>query len=173
MKILKLGVVLAIFGSISAGLIAYVNELTEPIIEERLEQEKYDSFSQLVSDAEFDEGFGNTVEFSHPIKNIISASRNGEIVAYIYNVIPKGFEGEVELLFAIDIESEQLLGMVVLNQAETPGLGARIIEEEFYTQFSGKSIAEEEMDFITGATITSKAVKTGRDAAIAHFNTIK
>ena len=44
--------------------------------------------------------------------------------------------------------------------AETPGLGARALEDDFRKQFIGKKIpvAIEEIDAITGATVTTTAV---------------
>jgi electron transport complex protein RnfG len=47
----------------------------------------------------------------------------------------------------------------ILNQNETPGLGARIIEPEFTRQFSNKDLsALNDIQAITGATISSRAV---------------
>jgi len=66
---------------------------------------------------------------------------------------------------------ETIVGLEVLDHQETPGLGARITEDEFLQQFNGKVVRPEllvvkeagddknKVDAITGATRTSNAVQ--------------
>jgi electron transport complex protein RnfG len=66
-------------------------------------------------------------------------------------------------MVGLNPEEEVLTGMTVLSHLETPGLGARIEEDWFKEQFKGKSIhdkfvAKQDIDAITGATISSNAV---------------
>ncbi len=76
----------------------------------------------------------------------------------------QGMWGEIRYAAGIDQEYK-LTGMTVLDQSETPGLGARIEEPWFKEQFQGLKAEEIELkkfggkiDTITGATTTSKAV---------------
>ena len=74
-----------------------------------------------------------------------------------------GFQGDIRMMVGLDTTSEKLTGMTVLSHLETPGLGARIEEAWFKEQFNGKSIldnfiAKEDIDAITGATISSNAI---------------
>jgi len=67
------------------------------------------------------------------------------------------------MMVGFNPESNTLTGMTVLSHLETPGLGARIQESWFQEQFKGKSaddpfIAKQDIDAISGATISSKAV---------------
>jgi Na+-transporting NADH:ubiquinone oxidoreductase subunit C len=77
-----------------------------------------------------------------------------------------GLWSNIEILLAVKENKENLYKMRVVSQAETPGLGARIVEEEFLTQFDGVEIRPEvklvkfsskpnEVDAISGATNTS------------------
>jgi len=49
---------------------------------------------------------------------------------------------------------------LIISQTETPGIGTRITETPFTSQFEGLAIdqVESEIDTLTGATISSKAV---------------
>ena len=81
-----------------------------------------------------------------------------------------GFQDVIQLIFGYDPASRQLLGMKVLESKETPGLGDKIEKDRaFVAQFGeaqpplvgvkkGKRSGPREVDMITGATISSKAV---------------
>lgn len=76
----------------------------------------------------------------------------------------------IEIIVAVGAEHEQLIGMRVISQAETPGLGGRISEAEFQRRFEGVDIkpavnvvkfaaASNEVDAIAGASKTSDALE--------------
>lgn len=81
-----------------------------------------------------------------------------------------GFQDVIQLIFGYDPQTRALLGMMVLESKETPGLGAKIEKDPaFVDQFrgaqaplvgvkKGKRSKPSEVDMITGATISSKAV---------------
>ena len=80
-----------------------------------------------------------------------------------------GFTEIVSLIFAFDPKSGQLLGMKVLEQKDTPGLGDKIQRDSnFVNQFAGavaplkgvkrRTGSAGEIDVIAGATIASRAV---------------
>ncbi len=82
-----------------------------------------------------------------------------------------GFQDLVRVIFGYDAESKTILGMLVLEHKETPGLGDKIVKDmEFVGQFAESSTpltgvkigagagSRDEIDMITGATISSRAV---------------
>lgn len=82
-----------------------------------------------------------------------------------------GFQDIINLIFGYDPTEGRLLGMKVLDNKETPGLGDKIVKDSsFVGEFVGVSVpligvgmgrakgAEGEIDIITGATISSRAV---------------
>ena len=98
----------------------------------------------------------------------------GEGAGGSISVIPMtgpGLWGEIEAVIGLDQSLKVLTGVDFTRQNETPGLGARISEEWFRKQFRGKTgpftmvpegtdgEGRNEFDAITGATITSTAVK--------------
>ncbi|MBF0544388.1 MAG: FMN-binding protein [Candidatus Riflebacteria bacterium] len=81
----------------------------------------------------------------------------------------KGMWGKIKIMIAYDAGKKQILGLDILSNSETPGLGTKITESEFLKQFQGLNAAKEivmaksksqdnEFDGITGATISSNAL---------------
>jgi len=81
-----------------------------------------------------------------------------------------GLWGTIEAAVGMDAALARFTGLAVIDQNETPGLGARIVEPWFWGQFKGKGAGlslvpegtkspdADKMDAITGATITTKAI---------------
>ncbi|MFH1683544.1 MAG: FMN-binding protein [Candidatus Margulisiibacteriota bacterium] len=82
-----------------------------------------------------------------------------------------GYQGQIKLMVGVNADFSKFTGMIVLEQLETPGLGAKIAESSFVNQFrelatrppieyvkSKKPEKPNEIQAITGATISSRAV---------------
>ncbi len=96
----------------------------------------------------------------------------GNVVGYAIPAAGPGFQDTIGLLYGYTPERKQVLGMEVLESRETPGLGDKIykdadfvgsfralsIEPEIVALKKGKRSQPNEIDAITGATISSKAV---------------
>ena len=88
-----------------------------------------------------------------------------------------GYSGTIETMVGIAPDGK-ITGIYILKHAETPGLGARIVEKSFTDQFIGKSLAKSkisvkkdggDIDQITGATISPRAVCLAvRQGLLAH-----
>ncbi|PKL49999.1 MAG: hypothetical protein CVV42_04885 [Candidatus Riflebacteria bacterium HGW-Riflebacteria-2] len=94
-----------------------------------------------------------------------------------------GMWAEITLLFAYDSTHRRIVGLRVLEQNETAGLGDRIGEEDFYGQFDELEAANgvemkairihgNQFDAVSGATITSRAVETLLNRALRHLAVI-
>lgn len=89
----------------------------------------------------------------------------GNVVGFAYVAEGGGFQGVIRIMVGVNPDEEVLTSIKVLSHSETPGLGARITEAWFQDQFKGKSVkdnfvAKEDVEAITGATISSDAVST-------------
>jgi Na+-translocating ferredoxin:NAD+ oxidoreductase subunit G len=96
---------------------------------------------------------------------------NGRTIGYAIIGAQPGFADVVNLIFGYDPVTKQLLGMKVLDNKETPGLGDKIVKDtSFVAEFrraatplrgvkhgAGKG-GKEEIDMITGVTISSRTV---------------
>jgi len=97
---------------------------------------------------------------------------SGELVGYGIPSEGAGFQDNIKLIYGYDIQNKRIVGMEVLESKETPGLGDKIIKDQgFLDSFKALSIEPEvlavkpgasqnpnEVDTISGATISSKAV---------------
>jgi Na+-transporting NADH:ubiquinone oxidoreductase subunit C len=92
-----------------------------------------------------------------------------------------GLWSQIDLLLAVNPDRESLYGLRVISQAETPGLGGRIAEEDFQAAFAGVDIRPKlrvvkfamtgnEVDAISGATRTSTAVEQIINQGIGHLD---
>lgn len=104
--------------------------------------------------------------------DIYEYKENGELKAYAFPVDGPGLWGSIEGYVAISKDYSTILGLTFITQSETPGLGGRIGEEEYLSQFrdldvSGSSKGQYvvynpapggNVDAIAGATLTSKSV---------------
>lgn len=95
-----------------------------------------------------------------------------------------GMWSEITLVFIYDTRSQQLLGMRVVEQNETAGLGSQITDEAFTDKFSGLTagngvamaaarVTSNQFDAITGATTSSKAVEKIMNKALLAMREIQ
>lgn len=109
---------------------------------------------------------------------------NGAETGYVFTTESKGYGGTVQVLTGID-EEGNVTGVAILSHSETPGLGANATKDSFLEQYqqsgpddgfsvikSGEKAAGQ-IDAITGATITSRAVTDAVNTALDLYKTVK
>lgn len=107
-----------------------------------------------------------------------SKDSSDDVVGYVINVTSnEGYGGSIS--FAMGVQKDGTLnGISFLSIAETPGLGMKADTDEFKNQFAGKkgdmlvytksgASAANEIDAISGATVTTNAVTNGVNAGLA------
>lgn len=167
--VLRLTLTLLLITAIVAALLSVVNGVTKPIID-KLTWEKTQKAIEAVLP-----GGGEEVEFTDST-GIVQTVYKGE-KGYAVQVAPVGFNGAITMMVGVDNEGN-VLGISVISQAETAGLGAVCADktskgETFRNQFIGMSgtlaVTNDggEVDAIASATITSRAVTVGVNAALA------
>jgi Na+-translocating ferredoxin:NAD+ oxidoreductase subunit G len=186
-EIARLSVVLTVICLAAGLLLAWVNHLTAQPIEETERRVKMAAIRKVLPP--FD---------NEPDQNIFAAEWNKErwtfyvgrktntyAGAAFETRSKKGYGGSITLIAGVNAEGA-LQAIEILQQKETPGLGAKIQDKAFTSQFRGKSIArtrwalkqdQGDIDSITAATISSRAVveavKTGLDAYLEHEERIR
>lgn len=136
--------------------------------------DKFENAEDLMAGADAVNGkYGNTVVDG--IYNGLDAS--GNLAGYIVNVTNKdGFGGEISACIGVDLDGA-VTGIEFLAINETAGLGMNAQEESFRAQYNGVVVdeftvtkngksADNEIEAISGATITSKAVTCAVNTAI-------
>jgi electron transport complex protein RnfG len=177
-KIMKLSVVLFVITALTGLILGGVYTVTLDPIREAKEKEKMAAFAETLPGAR---------DFTHIeckgdqsiIREINKGSSDGKTVGYNFTVTPKGYGGLIEMIVGIDAEG-RLMDIKILSHTETPGLGAKAAEPSFTRQFHEKAVrkllitknepvADDEVQAISGATISSSAVVVGVDAALDYW----
>jgi Na+-transporting NADH:ubiquinone oxidoreductase subunit C len=169
-KILMIVFVLVLGSILTAALVA-VNYVTTPVIERNEEIATKSSILRALNirfDPEnVEEVFAANVEAKQQNGTTYYLTKE-ENIAFPY--AGSGLWGPIEGIIAIQPDFQRLKGITIIRQEETPGLGSRITEADYLAQFEGKrftdglkmvqpgrSGADNEIDSITGATMTSDA----------------
>lgn len=172
-EIIKTGLILFLITALSAGLLAVVNAKTAPIIEKNELLKEQAAMQLVLPDAE---GFEAENLANGKMDKIVSAvykSKNN--AGYVVMTSPVGYGGEISM--AVGVTSDgKVSGVKVISNSETAGLGAKCTDSEWIGQFTGKTdgitvakgnAKDNQINAISSATITSKAVTAGVNSAIS------
>ena len=170
---------------IVAVLLALANQALKPRQEANILLDKQ---KQILGALKVDYSAGNPAEIYMVLVNdtlkygeqeVYVANLNGA-TKYILPLSGKGLWGGIGGYLALDADKNTIYGVNFNHESETPGLGAKIVELPFRQQFEGKHIrnaegavvsvavlkagkhaeGQEQVDAISGATITSSGVST-------------
>ena len=163
------GTLLAICIVVAAAL-AGVNAITAPVIEERNAAATQEAISAVLPG-----GFDSEITDYADASGIGSKVYPGE-AGYALEVGPGGFDNTITMMVGVDNEGK-VLGISIVNHTETAGLGAVAdadtpkgiaFREQFIGTSGSVSVTKDggTLDAITGATITSRAICAGVNAAL-------
>lgn len=172
--ILKPALILFVICLVVTALLAGTNLLTKDKIAEQSALEAEQSRKVVLSDADsFEEADGYYI-----------GKANNETVGYVFQTEAKGYGGAVKVMTGISADG-QITGVVILEHSETPGLGANAEKASFTDQFKqaapengitlvkNKAPSDGEIEAMTGASITSRAVTNAVNEAITKYNTVR
>ena len=176
--IVPIAVLLIICVGVTA-ILAAVNNLTKEPIAQQAQQKAEQARAVVLPNAEsFEQVSAELDGVSDAYKGI----KNGETVGYTFTASSNGYGGAVEVMVGIDSASGEISGVSILSQSETPGLGANAVKSEFTDQYKQKAQEitviknaepkDGEIEALTGATITSKAVTSAVNNAVAAYEEI-
>ena len=184
---LRLVLTLSIICLVAGALLAAVDSMTREPIAEANRDKKLAALQNVLPDYD-----------NSPDANIVTVEHAGQtwtfqvalkdktfVGAAVETSSPAGYGGDISLMLGINAEN-QTQAIAILGQKETPGLGANIESDAFKGLFAKKDLATTqwavakdggEIDEITAATISSRAVteavKAAIDAFVANADTIK
>lgn len=166
--VLRLTLTLLIITSVVAALLAVVNGITAPVIAAANEEKIQQAIEMVLPGG----GEPMDVPEGFPLVSAAYASETG----YALQVTPSGFGDTITMMVGVDKDGN-VLKISIISHSETAGLGAVAAAstsagESFRSQFVGMSgnvsVAKDggEVEAITGATITSRAICEGVNAAL-------
>ncbi|MDC7294461.1 MULTISPECIES: RnfABCDGE type electron transport complex subunit G [unclassified Butyrivibrio] len=175
------GVLLGIVYQVTKDPIAYQDKLAQ----DKANQSVFAS-AQTFDDLDLDQAAADKVASAHSGVTIESVKEakdaSGASAGYVIQVKSKGYGDFIQYTVGITKEGN-INGISIISIAETPGLGMnaeKVVAPQFVdkqaTQFSvvknGQlSDAGTQIEAISGATITSRAVTEGVNAAVEYFET--
>ncbi len=184
-KIKMIGFVL-IFGVFWASALVAVDTMTGPRIEKYLlEKKRKKVLEALVIPYEAD-----TIETVFTA-NVTSEDIDGKTIytagdgSIAFEFAGPASQGPISGIIALSPDKEAIKGIAIIQQSETPGLGSRVLDSENLAKFRDKKVvpsllivaagtasADNEVDAITGATLTSKALEKNINKNVQETKTL-
>lgn len=181
-EIVKVGIILFLITAILAAILAFVNGVTAPLIEQNSLIAEQEAMKTVMPDAaEFEE-----TELTHDLtvvaeenggeisKAFIAKDSSGADMGVCVKTVTSGYDVGIETMTGVDKELT-VTGVDIISMNETPGLGANADKEEFRDQYEGKkddvnvvkaSPGDNDIQAIAGATKTSNGVTRGVNIAL-------
>ncbi len=191
-KLVKDALILTLITLVSGVALGFVHEITEEPIANAQAQQKAEAYMAVFPQAEAcvdQEGFDTAIAtevvaaegFTDDIDNCANAyDADGNLIGYVITVTSHaGYGGDITLIIGITNEGT-MNGYEITDISETAGLGMKSTEPKFADQFldlavqaltvvKSKPAADNEIEAISGATITSRAVTNAVNAAFTYF----
>lgn len=177
----RFALVLLIFGAVSGGVLAFSNNITAPIIEVRAKEASFGAYAELFTEADdfapIDETKLSEIMAENTfVQEVFEAKQGEEIIGYVFNIKSAGYGGDIITVAGFSTDGT-IVGIKVLENSETPGLGTVIADEPDYADsYVGKSLANDlvlaaspsadnEVQALSGATISASGVLAGVNGA--------
>lgn len=144
----------------ASAALAYTFSVTNPKIQ-KLKKEKEAASMRLI----FKDARRFETKKSKGLEYKIAFDGSDKSIGAIFTVLAKGYSTDpIGLL--VGVSDGKVVGIDIVEQKETPGLGSLITENWFKNQFKNKTLKDKiepkkDIDAITGATISSRAVANG------------
>jgi len=152
-EIIRYGLILSIICLVTTSFLAFVHSFTKAKIIERQDIETEKSLRELFLDAKNFELVKFDNDFYYKVYD-----DNNNLLGIAFKAKTKGYASEIEVLVGLK-ERGDIVGIKIISQNETPGLGSRITEKSFLDQFIGKNANDlSGVETISSATISSSSV---------------
>ena len=184
--IIKLTVTLFLTCMVVAGVLGWVNSITKDKIAAITWEKTVTAMKEVISADDFSDAMDLTDDMTAAataqggtLAAVYQAQSGGQPIGYAINVESSGSQGTISMMVGIDMDGA-VTGVSIVTNSETSGIGSKVMGNEPLTngtgvldQFIGKSAADgtlsvgSNVDAITGATVSTKGVTTGVNAALA------
>ena len=163
---------------IVTAALAGTNFITKDRIAQLNIQAEKDAMAEVIPASLYEKG---SIKVNGESKDYFVAKNGEEILGYIVTTVAQGYGGEVRVMTGVDSNGNIINVRILAADDETPGLGAKVKNKDFYNQYIGKSTgvglvknspAENDVVAITGATFSSSAVNTAVNEAVAIANNV-
>ncbi len=176
-EVLKLAVILTLICGVSAGTLEAVRNNLAPKIEMQNDLHVRGPALSALMQKPADQMLKNKIIFNwedHPYPIFFSGANGKTTKLAIEDIGKGGYGGNIVLMLGIDLDSDKLLGVEIINHSETPGVGSQIEKSSFKKQWNNLSAVNSinlksgggQVDGISGATYSSSAMINGSNSII-------
>ena len=186
--LLKLTVTLFLTCCVVAGALGAVNMVTEGPIADINKAKTEAAMKAVVADPD-NSTFSDALELTDEMTAAALAGGgtlteayevqvNGAPAGYALKVVASGSQGSIEMMVGLDADGA-VTGVSIVKHSETAGIGTKVADNELTAagvgvldQFQGMSAADgtlsvgSNVDAISGATVSSRGVTAGVNAAV-------
>ncbi len=198
-KIIKDALALTLITLVAGVALGAVYEITKDPIAKQEAQAKAEAYEQVFTDAaafeavEMDDTLTKTIRDqldqegykAQSIEEVMRAEdQSGETLGYAFTVVTsEGYGGDIQ--FSMGVQNDGTLnGISILSIGETAGLGMNADTPAFKDQFVGKQVEklqytkngatqDDEINAISGATVTTNAMTNGVNAGLCAFRVME
>lgn len=185
--IIRLTVTLLVTCVVVAAALGGVNAITEEKIDAINKEKTEIAMKAVVADpdsTEFSDPLPITDEMvaaagSVTLDSVYEALVDGQSTGHAIKVVASGSQGKIEMMVGVDAEGT-VTGVSIVKNSETSGIGSKVMTNMptasgvgVLSQFEGKSAADgtltvgANVDAISGATVSTRGVTNGVNAALA------
>ena len=181
-EILVPAIMLFVIAAVCTALLAGTNLLTKDKIAEIAVQTEMKAKSAVFESAK---SFSDEKTVTVNEKEYVyydALDEKGNVMGYVFSVTVKSYGGDLSAMVGISSETDKITGVEITAISDTPGLGMKVDSKDFLSQYvdRGGNIGvnknektDTEIQAISGATISSKAVTDAVNQAFSAYETIK
>ena len=198
-KIIKDALALTLITLVAGVALGGVYEITKDPIAKQEAQAKAEAYEQVFTDAAAFEEVEMDDTLIQPIRDQLdqegykaqsieevmrAEDQSGETLGYAFTVVTsEGYGGDIQ--FSMGVQNDGTLnGISILSIGETAGLGMNADTPAFKDQFVGKQVEklqytkngatqDDEINAISGATVTTNAMTNGVNAGLCAFRVME
>lgn len=169
-------ITLFLIAAICTAILGVTDMVTAPKIAENNEQAEIATRQLVFEDAKSFSDVKTTEEATY----VEALDESGNVIGYVFTTSSKGYGGEIKVMTGIGADGK-VTGVEILAIEETAGLGMNAKKDDYKNQYKGQSGAftvvksnagDNEVQALTGATITSQAVTDAVNNAVEGFNSV-
>ncbi len=163
-------VVLVLICLVASALLGAVNATTKPVILQNRERTAAETRKAALPDAPgFDE---IAVSEELAAAGVTGIWKGQNDTGYVATAVSKGYGGDVTVTIGFD-STGKILKVLADVGTETTGVGSKVGDANILARFQGMSGDVTDVELVSGATYTSKAVRACVNAAIAAIESVK
>lgn len=169
LDILKTAGILLAICACSALLVSVVNFVTYEKIQNNLKNALDHAIAEIFPD------FGDSEEiagdYAAEVHGVYRVTDGQTVLGYCVEVAPNGYGGAINMVVGVD-SAGAVVGIRIFDHNETKNIGDRVAKAEYLSQYVGKSgsLTAGDVDLISGATVSSKAVLNGVNIALSAIS---